>query len=315
MTRASDGYRTQRPQLRGLVSIAQSQYGVFSREQAMRCRVSDDVIRRRVEAGIWERVDSGIYRVVGSVSSWRQALMIVCFYFQATSIVSHGSAGAFWAMPGFVKKLPIEYIAERTRSRDVRRPGAHWIGPIPESDVQVVEMIRVTTPARTLLDVSQETPNQRLEEALDDALRRRLVRIKRLRDQLEAAGRRPGVAKLRALLDARDPAARAPESVLETKVARILRKARIPSLVAQHDIVAEGRLVARVDFAIPTARIAIEADGYGWHSGRAHWQRDLRRRNALTNLGWRVIHVTWDDLKRPQAIVDQVEQALRARLF
>jgi len=41
----------------------------------------------------------------------------------------------------------------------------------------------------------------------------------------------------------------------------------------------------------------------------------LERRNALTNLGWRVIHVTWEDLKRPQAIVDQVEQALRAGLY
>jgi len=120
---------------------------------------------------------------------------------------------------------------------------------------------------------------------------------------------------LRALLDSRDLTRAVPESVLETKVARILRKAKLPGLVAQYNVVVAGHLIARVDFAFPAAKVAVEADGYRWHSGRAQWQQDLERRNALTNLGWRVIHVTWEDLKRPQAIVDQVEQALRAGLY
>ena len=49
-----------------------------------------------------------------------------------------------------------------------------------------------------------------------------------------SAGRRRGVADLRALLDSRDPTRAVPESVLETKVARILRKAKLPGLVAQY---------------------------------------------------------------------------------
>jgi len=44
------------------------------------------------------------------------------------------------------------------------------------------------------------------------------------------------------------------------------------------------------------ARLALEADGYRWHSGRQAWQRDLRRRNALTAAGWEVLHATWSDL-------------------
>jgi very-short-patch-repair endonuclease len=121
--------------------------------------------------------------------------------------------------------------------------------------------------------------------------------------------------KLRTVLDARDPSTRPSESVLETKVARILRKTKLPGLVQQHDVVVARRIVARLDFAFPAAKVAIEADGYRWHSGHTQWQRDLARRNVLTNLGWRIIHVTWSDLNKPQAIVDQVEQALRARLF
>src|SRR5438270_9369463 len=54
------------------------------------------------------------------------------------------------------------------------------------------------------------------------------------------------------------------------------------------NVVVAGHLIARVDFAFPAAKVAVEADGYRWHSGRAQWQQDLERRNALTNLGWRV---------------------------
>jgi very-short-patch-repair endonuclease len=54
--------------------------------------------------------------------------------------------------------------------------------------------------------------------------------------------------------------------------------------------------LARVDLAYPDVLLAIEADGYRYHSGRVAWQRDLERRNALTSRGWRVIHVTWKDV-------------------
>jgi very-short-patch-repair endonuclease len=63
-------------------------------------------------------------------------------------------------------------------------------------------------------------------------------------------------------------------------------------------------------FAYPQARLAIETDGYGYHSGRRRWQHDLARRNAITLLGWRVIHVTWDDLvRRPDAVIATVRAA------
>jgi very-short-patch-repair endonuclease len=81
--------------------------------------------------------------------------------------------------------------------------------------------------------------------------------------------------------------------------------------VCQHEVREGGRVLARVDFAYPDLRIAIEVDGYRWHSGRARWERDLGRRNDLTALGWRVVHVTSSDLAhRPDRIVRMIAQAL-----
>jgi very-short-patch-repair endonuclease len=92
---------------------------------------------------------------------------------------------------------------------------------------------------------------------------------------------------------------------------RLLRSAGLPSPVCQYEIRNNGRLIARVDFAYPSVRLAIEADGYEWHSSRSRWQRDLARRNALLALGWRVMHVTAKDLdERPETVVATVKAAL-----
>lgn len=74
-------------------------------------------------------------------------------------------------------------------------------------------------------------------------------------------------------------------------------------------------MVARLDFAYPEILLAIEADGFRHHGDKAGWNRDLARRNALTALGWRVIHVTWDDLReRPREIVRHLREAIQKPL-
>jgi very-short-patch-repair endonuclease len=91
----------------------------------------------------------------------------------------------------------------------------------------------------------------------------------------------------------------------------LLRRAGFPPPTPQYDVRAQGRVLARVDFAYPEIRFAIEVDGYRWHSGRARWEHDLRRRNALTTRGWRVIHVTSSDLaNRPQHIIRMIANAM-----
>ena len=93
-----------------------------------------------------------------------------------------------------------------------------------------------------------------------------------------------------------------------------MKRARLPTPVPQYTVRDRGRVVAVVDFAYPDQRIAIEADGYRWHSGRSSWQRDLLRRNELTRLGWRVIHVTAHDLEHDsERIVEAVWMTMNGR--
>jgi very-short-patch-repair endonuclease len=58
-------------------------------------------------------------------------------------------------------------------------------------------------------------------------------------------------------------------------------------------VIRDGRgFVARVDLAYPAQKLAIEADGYRYHSGRQVWERDLARNNELGGLGWMLLHFT-----------------------
>ncbi|MGZ4209619.1 MAG: endonuclease domain-containing protein [Actinomycetota bacterium] len=85
----------------------------------------------------------------------------------------------------------------------------------------------------------------------------------------------------------------------------------MPRPEIQYPVRDGAHLVAVVDFAFPSDLVAIEADGYRWHSGRARFQNDRARRNRLTTLGWRVIHVTWQDLlEQPRAVVEVIRRTL-----
>ena len=76
----------------------------------------------------------------------------------------------------------------------------------------------MTAAARTIIDIAAVASRDVVEEALDDALRRKLFSLSRLRWRLDELGRsgRRGTTLIRSLLAERDTSAAVPESVFET---------------------------------------------------------------------------------------------------
>ncbi|MGY1604610.1 DUF559 domain-containing protein [Geodermatophilus sp. SYSU D00815] len=99
------------------------------------------------------------------------------------------------------------------------------------------------------------------------------------------------------------------ESPQETRLRLLLHRSSLPRPVAQHVVRDAGGSVARVDFARPEARVAVE------HEGRWHGQnvaRDRRRLNRLTAAGWTVVLVTAEDLADPAPLIARIAAALAA---
>ena len=69
----------------------------------------------------------------------------------------------------------------------------------------------------------------------------------------------------------------------------------------------------RIDYGIEgeTERIAIELDGYAFHSSRVAFSADRLRQNDLTTQGWKVIRFTYDAIRSDTArCVMQIQSAL-----
>lgn len=297
------------PYDQAIAKLAAAQYGLFSREQAQRLGASPRMIERRLASMDWERLHRSVYGLTGYRPSWRRSLLAACLAFGVDASASHGSAWGLWRFPGMLEGA-LDLIVPGRSPRGRAGVRVHRAGLRP-ADRTVIDAIPVTSATRTLFDMATFAPRDLVEEAVDDALRRRLTSIARLRWQLESSGGSgiAGTRMLREILLARGNQAGGAESVLETRLFRLLKRARIDGLVSQHEIMdAEGAFVARVDFAIPTERIAIEVDGYRWHSGRGRWERDLARRNRLTALGWQVLHVTSRDIDQG---AEQIIRTLR----
>jgi very-short-patch-repair endonuclease len=103
------------------------------------------------------------------------------------------------------------------------------------------------------------------------------------------------------------------ESELETRFVQLLRRARLPRPVRQHEVWLGGRVVARADLAYPGQRLLIELDGWSAHGTKRAFRSDRRRQNSLVLAGWTLLRFTWADVvESPAAVVAAVHGALAA---
>ena len=286
--------------------VAQRQHGLVTREQILGAGLSPRSLGRRLASGHLSIVRPGVYRVSGSSASPEQRILAACLW--GEGVASHRTAASLWRLDGIEPDQ-----LEITTHRRVRSPGIKvYRRGLPAEHVTQIGEIPVTTVPRTLFDLGSVADIATLEAAVTDALRRRRTTLARLQSCLDQAGGkgRPGGSMLRSILEALGD--QPVESVLELKLLRLLRRHGLPEPICQFDIRKGNLVIARVDFAYPQLRLAVEADGFRYHSGPGSWERDLARRNALTALGWHVIHVSWRDLKaRPERVAEVVRHALR----
>jgi len=271
--------------------LAQSQHGVLSSAQAARLGVSYDTLYRAVRSGKLEKDLPGVYRLPGVPHSWLSDLMAAHLWLdRPDACVSHRAAAALWALPTF-EPGAIELSTSQWKSPPPKVV-VHKVTDDLRAHTTDIGPIRVTNAGRTLIDIAGLAAPSVLERAIEDAIRRRLTSLAHLewvsKDRSGKSAK--GIAQFRALIASDLPVT---ESDFEARLLQAIRKEGLPPPVPQYEISHGGRVIARVDFAYPWAKVAIEADSYRYHSGRNAWEVDLVRRNRLTSLGWSVIHVTY----------------------
>jgi len=204
--------------------------------------------------------------------------------------LSYRSAAELWGIRNG-SRARIDVSVPRHR-RSTARLEVHVV-EMHRDEVTVDDGIRVTTPARTLLDLAAVVSPQHLKAAFDEAEVRRLTSPTSL-DALVARypGRRGTQAVRRILDNHRRNGAPIPTSILERRFLTLVDANGLPRphVNRRSD---DGEL----DATWQQQRLIVECDGFATHGTREAFERDRAKDRALQVAGWRVVRVTWRQLR------------------
>jgi hypothetical protein len=220
-------------------------------------------------------------------------------------VVTGASAAALWGVP----------LASADDDVEVTRwPGSHPVR-IPGLRVRRAEMeertvvrhrgVHLTTPNATAVRLAAALSLDDAVAAVDQLVVLAGADLDEVR-WLAGSADGPGCRRARRAVALADGLAESPP---ETRLRLLIGGSHLPVPLAQHEVRHDGRFVARVDFAWPEQRVALEYDGL-WHAQPGQFARDRQRLNRLTAAGWRVVFVTAADLRHPEQVTARIAAAL-----
>jgi very-short-patch-repair endonuclease len=275
-----------------VAQLAAEQCGVVTAAQLAERGLNPPAIQARVRNGRLHRVHHGVYAVGHPSLSLQGRFVAGVLACGPTAALSYHAAGADWGIRRWEDRLiDVTVLGRGARSR----PGLliHRTRFLDSRDVRRHNGIRVTTPARTLLDLADVLPDKGLRRAVRQAQALNLAQIPQIADVLTRANGRRGAKRLAALI-ADGPAPTA--SDLEDLVLDVIDNGRL----ARPQI---NRRLGRIypDLRWPEQKLTVECDGATWHEGKLATEDDAERQAHLEADGERVLRVSWQQaFSRPE---------------
>lgn len=293
-----------------IAELAARQHGVVAHRQLLGIGASGSAIGRRAARGALHRVHRGVYAVGHPAVSLQGRWMAAVLSAGEAAILSHQTA-AF--LHGLLPAAgpPIHVTARK------RKPGEPGIlvhgSSLPDDETTTRDRIPVTEPMRTLVDLAAVLSPHRLQRAADLARIGAPARRRRLEVLLARHRGRRGTAALRAILEAAERDAAIPRSELENRLRAIVASAGLPAPEVNTRERTTGRRY-ELDASWPAWRLAVELDGWESHGTRQAFEADRERDRRLAVAGWRVIRITWRQLRDEPALVAAHLRALLTAL-
>jgi hypothetical protein len=170
-----------------------------------------------------------------------------------------------------------------------------------------------TAPAWTAVEVARQLHRPRALATLDAALRSMRCTRSELENAVAQQRGRRGIVVVRELLPLADGRA---ESAMESEARLVMIDRGLPLPELQYPIRGRDGELWRVDFAWPQARLVAEYESIDWHVGRNEMLRDKMRWGMIQELGWTIIPIVVDDVRRkPDRLAERIANHLRRPLL
>lgn len=249
-------------------------------------------------------VHRGVYALPGSRPCFERDVLAACL--ATGGVASHRCAAYLWKFRKFERPV-VEVLVVAGHTPQLSGVTLRRTARLDPDQRTQVGAIPVTSRARSLLDLATLTPRL-IEGAVDGALHRRQISLRKMEQVLERAGERhPGYRVLAPLVAARVAGRRPTESELEDDLLALLRRFGLPEPVPQYPY--RGR---RIDFAYPELVLGIEANSVAAHAAKEDVQRNAEKANDL--LEWWILYFTRDDVDGdPMEVARRVKDAIERR--
>lgn len=277
-----------------LLTLAAGQHGLVRRADA-RAVFSRKALSRRLARGDWVADGPRVLRRSGAPDTPALRAMRAVLDAGPGAYLSHGTAAAWWGLPGFDLLRP-----HVTRPRNISGLAVgfgqrlHEVLALGTDQVTVLDGVPVVRPERLSFELMASVHPMRAERAVETAWSKGLVSGASLRHvfrQLEGQGR-AGTVRMRDFLERHADDWVPPASGLEARFKRLTEEHRLGSFRRQVDLGAE-RWVGRVDFLRDDMPLVVEVQSERYHAALLDRVHDAARRAALEAAGFVVVEV-WD---------------------
>jgi very-short-patch-repair endonuclease len=290
--------------------IASRQHSLITTGQLLAAGFSSRQIAHLHQKGALDAIRPRVYRLAGGPVSWIQTVHAAVLASAAAAVVSHGTAAALWEL----RHADRDHCGlHLTAGRQLRLVGVTGhTGSFGRNEKTVYLGVPVTSPERTLMDLAGTLSVNRLGQCLDDALRRHLVNLERLRRlvTLAASGGRRRLGPIHQLLAERVTGYQPGGSDWEQQMNDLWDRLGLESGVRQYRVRLNGRTYF-LDRAIPELKIGAEYNGHEHHHLRSDRDHDAQRAAELSAAGWHII--TFTAATRPETMRGAVQRIVEDR--
>jgi very-short-patch-repair endonuclease len=309
--------------------LAAAQGAAFSAAQARASGVSHHELYGTVRDGEWVRRARGLLVVAGAPPTWHQDLQVALLAAGDRAVVSghpalevHGFRRCRKGLVEVMVPFGVGHTAPFGRLRQTR-----WL---PDTDIVVIDGLRVTSVARTVFDVIGEpghplafrreplrgAHNHASKLLIDEGMRRHGLTMGDLARMLVVHGRRgvAGTSIIREIVKELGLEYRPTDTELENTVLELIVSRGIEAPEHQVDISDHTGWLGRVDFFYRLLRLIIEVDGPD-HDTPLQQALDALRDAAMRAAGYEVLRIHWTLVfGDPRAVVKKVLAATTAVL-
>lgn len=272
-----------------LAAVAARSDGLITSAALGDLGVTKRQIYRWTQSGRLHRLHYGVYAVghvpQNSRTTYRAALLAA----GARSALGYSTALAYRGVVDLREmRGEVHVVAQRGGPRPPAGAKLHRVTNLDEREVEVVNGLRCTSVALSLVHLAAVLEEDALRFACERAEYKRQLDVSRIARIVLDHGRLAGVGKLRNILRDTSFDTALLDSSLERRALRLIAAAGLPAPVVQQPFRLAGHGNVRVDLWYPDARLVVEIDG-PHHRLPLQAAKDARRDEAFRAIGITVL--------------------------